>query len=82
MQAQFNGIDASTLHSSAVTTNATGQVTYTLSKGEQRFDGSARNATGLPLSADVVASIRNQVLELSTGRLAARCGTRGSARPT
>ncbi len=69
VQAQFNGIDASTLHSGAVATNANGQVTYTFSKGEQRFDGNARNATGLPLSADVVASIRNQVLELSTGRL-------------
>ncbi len=80
VQAQFNGIDASTLHSSAVTTNAIGQVTYTLIKGEQRFDGSARNATGLPLSADVVASIRNQVLELSTGRLrlgAGRADLRG-----
>ena len=80
VQAQFNGIDAATLHSGAVTTNATGQVTYTFSKGVQRFNGSARNASGLPLSADVVASIRDQVLELSTARLqlgAGRADLRG-----
>ena len=80
VQAQFSGIDATTLHSGAVATNATGQVTYTFSKGEQRFNGSVRNASGLPLSADVVASIRDRVLELSTGRLrlgAGRADLRG-----
>jgi translocation and assembly module TamB len=69
VDSEFSGIDAATLHSRAVATNAVGRLNYRLSHGEQRFDGNARNASGLPLSAEVVAAIRDHVLDLSTGRL-------------
>jgi translocation and assembly module TamB len=67
--ARFTGIDVSTLHSRAVATNATGQVEYRYRDGEQRFTGNARNASGLPLVADVDATLRRQVLELNRARL-------------
>ena len=67
--ARFSGVDASTLHSQMVATNASGQIDYSLIDGEQRFVGSARNTGALPLSADIDASVRAQVLDLARARL-------------
>jgi translocation and assembly module TamB len=67
--ARFSGVDASTLHSRMVVTNASGQIDYSLLNGEQRFVGSARNTGALPLSADLDASVRAQVLEVARARL-------------
>ncbi len=67
--ARFSGIDASTLHSRAVATNASGQLDYGLQEGVQRFVGSARNAGALALSADIDASLRSQVLEVARAQL-------------
>ena len=67
--ARFSGIDASTLHSQMVVTNASGQIDYSLINGVQRFVGSARNSGALPLSADVDASVRAQVLDVARARL-------------
>ena len=67
--ARFSGIDASTLHSQMVATNASGQIDYSLIDGEQRFVGSARNTGALPLSADIDASVRAQVLDVARARL-------------
>lgn len=67
--ARFSGIDASTLHSQLVATNAGGQLDYSFRDGEQRFVGSARNAGAVPLSADIDATVRAQVLELERARL-------------
>jgi translocation and assembly module TamB len=67
--ARFSGIDASTLHSRMAATNASGQIDYSFHDGEQRFVGTARNAGDLPLSADIDASVRAQVLEVARARL-------------
>ncbi len=67
--ARFSGVDASTLHSQAVVTNASGQLDYGLRDGVQRFVGSARNAGALPLAADIDASVRAQVLEVARAQL-------------
>jgi translocation and assembly module TamB len=67
--ARFSGVDASTLHSRAVATNASGQLDYGLRDGLQRFVGSALNAGALPLSAEIDASVRAQVLEVARARL-------------
>ncbi|HQR69196.1 MAG TPA: translocation/assembly module TamB domain-containing protein [Burkholderiaceae bacterium] len=68
-QARFTGIDAATLHSRAVTTSADGQMDYGYKDGEQRFRGSLRNTRGLPLVADIDASLRAQVLDVAQARL-------------
>jgi translocation and assembly module TamB len=63
-EADFKGIDASTLQSQAAATEASGHLAYSFHDGEQRFSGDARNARGLPLAADVEATIRAQVLDI------------------
>ena len=68
-EAQFSELDASTLHTSAVATSASGQLSYRYEAGEQRFTGTARNARGLPLNADVEATLRARVLEFTQARL-------------
>ena len=68
-QARFSGIDAATLHSGSVASDLSGTLDYSLHDGEQRFSGSARNARGLPLSADFEASLRQNVIEIAQARL-------------
>ena len=66
---QFVGIDFADLHSRALPTRATGELSYAVKDDEQHIEGSARNTSGLAVSADIVATLRKQVLEVSTGRL-------------
>jgi len=68
-EANFNGIDASTLHSQAAVTDASGRLAYSFLNGEQRFEGDARNARGVPLAAEVEATIRAQILDVARLRL-------------
>ena len=68
-QARFSGIDAATLHSRGVASDLSGTLDYTLHDGEQRFSGTARNARGLPLSADFEAALRQNVLEIARAQL-------------
>jgi len=68
-QAQFERVDASTLHSGAMATDIAGQLDYALRDGAQRFRGTLRNASGVPLSADLDATIRHRVLEIATAQL-------------
>jgi len=68
-QARFSGIDAATLHTRAVASDLSGTLDYALHEGEQRFSGSARNARGLPLSADFEAALRQHVIEIAYARL-------------
>ena len=68
-QARFSGIDAATLHGGSVASDLSGTLDYSLHDGEQRFSGSARNARGLPLSADFEASLRQNVIEIAQARL-------------
>jgi hypothetical protein len=68
-QARFSGIDAATLHSRGVASDLSGTLDYTLHDGEQRFSGTARNARGLPLSADFEASLRQNVIEIARAQL-------------
>jgi len=65
----FNGVDAATLHTALRPTNAAGQLRYRLHEGTQHFDGSARNLSGLPLIAEIVATLRDDLLELARGEL-------------
>ncbi len=50
-------------------TRATGEFGYSVRNGEQRFSANARNTLGLAVSAEAEATLRAQVLELSTARL-------------
>ena len=68
-QARFSGIDAATLHSRGVASDLSGTLDYAAHDGEQRFSGSARNARGLPLSADFEAALRQNVIEIAYARL-------------
>ncbi|HUL67453.1 MAG TPA: translocation/assembly module TamB domain-containing protein, partial [Burkholderiaceae bacterium] len=64
-----SGIDASTLHTRSVATDLAGTLDYSLREGEQRFSGSARNSRGLALSAELEATLRQQVLAIERARL-------------
>ncbi len=65
----FNGVDAATLHTALRPTNAAGQLRYRLADGTHRFDGDARSLSGLPLVAEIAATLRDDLLELSRGEL-------------
>lgn len=69
----FSGIDGAALHSALRPTKATGQLRYRLADGVHRFDGGARNSGGLPLVAEIAATLRDDLLELARGEL--RLGT-------
>ena len=69
VRAQFVGIDLADVHSRAMPTRATGTLDYALKNGGQQFAVNAHTTSGLALAAEVVATLREQVLELSSARL-------------